>query len=78
MPLLARRRTAVTCASGVLHPRANPSASAAASAAAPGIHSRRDAQAWLKAQGYQPTDLRLPTWDESAASLADVYREVLG
>jgi hypothetical protein len=30
-----------------------------ASAAAPNIHSRRDAQAWLKAQGYQPTDLRL-------------------
>jgi hypothetical protein len=30
-----------------------------ASAAAPGISSRRDAQAWLKAQGYQPTDLRL-------------------
>lgn len=30
-----------------------------ASAAAPQVHSRRDAQAWLKAQGYQPTDLRL-------------------
>jgi glycosyltransferase involved in cell wall biosynthesis len=26
----------------------------------------------------EPTNLRLPTWDESAASLADVYREVLG
>jgi len=32
-----------------------------ASAAAPNIHSRRDAQAWLKTQGYQPTDLRLST-----------------
>jgi hypothetical protein len=30
-----------------------------ASAAAPNVNSRRDAQAWLKAQGYQPTDLRL-------------------
>jgi hypothetical protein len=30
-----------------------------ASAAAPGIGSRRDAQAWLKTQGYQPTDLHL-------------------
>lgn len=26
----------------------------------------------------EPTNLRLPTWDQSAASLADVYREVLG
>ena len=32
-----------------------------ASAAAPGLTSRRDAQAWLQAQGYQPTDLRLST-----------------
>jgi hypothetical protein len=32
-----------------------------ASAAAPGVNSRRDAQAWLKAQGYQPTDLHLST-----------------
>ena len=32
-----------------------------ASAAAPGINSRRDAQAWLQAQGYQPTDLHLST-----------------
>ena len=32
-----------------------------ASAAAPGITNRRDAQAWLKAQGYQPTDLHLST-----------------
>ena len=32
-----------------------------ASAAAPQVASRRDAQAWLKAQGYQPTDLRLST-----------------
>jgi hypothetical protein len=30
-----------------------------AAAAGPGIASRRDAQAWLKAQGYQPTDLHL-------------------
>lgn len=30
-----------------------------AAAAAPGIASRRDAQAWLQARGYQPTDLRL-------------------
>jgi hypothetical protein len=30
-----------------------------ASAAAPGINSRRAAQDWLKSQGYQPTDLRL-------------------
>jgi len=30
-----------------------------AGAAAPGINNRRDAQAWLKAQDYQPTDLRL-------------------
>ncbi|MDR7297341.1 hypothetical protein J2X16_002688 [Pelomonas aquatica] len=30
-----------------------------AAAAAPNVNSRRDAQAWLKAQGYQPTDLRL-------------------
>ena len=27
--------------------------------AGPGINSRRDAQAWLKSQGYQPTDLHL-------------------
>lgn len=26
----------------------------------------------------EPTEMRLPTWDESAAALADVYREVLG
>ena len=26
----------------------------------------------------EPANLRLPTWDESAARLADVYREVLG
>lgn len=32
-----------------------------AAAASPGIDSRRDAQAWLKAQGYQPTDLHLST-----------------
>jgi hypothetical protein len=32
-----------------------------AGAAAPGINSRRDAQAWLKAQGYVPTDLHLST-----------------
>lgn len=32
-----------------------------AGAAAPGINNRRDAQAWLKAQGYQPTDLHLST-----------------
>lgn len=32
-----------------------------ASAAAPGIRSRRDAQAWLRTQGYQPTDLHLST-----------------
>ena len=32
-----------------------------ASAAAPGVNSRSDAQAWLKAQGYQPTDLHLST-----------------
>lgn len=32
-----------------------------ASAAAPGIVSRRAAQDWLRAQGYQPTDLRLST-----------------
>lgn len=32
-----------------------------AGVAAPGIDSRRDAQAWLKAQGYQPTDLHLST-----------------
>lgn len=30
-----------------------------AAAAAPGITSRRSAQDWLKAQGYQPTDLHL-------------------
>ncbi|RZL40276.1 MAG: DUF2145 domain-containing protein [Rubrivivax sp.] len=30
-----------------------------AAAATPGINNRRDAQAWLQAQGYQPTDLRL-------------------
>jgi hypothetical protein len=30
-----------------------------AGAAAPGITSRREAQDWVKAQGYQPTDLRL-------------------
>ncbi len=30
-----------------------------AAAASPGINTRRDAQAWLKAQGYQPTDLHL-------------------
>ena len=30
-----------------------------AAAAAPGIGSRRAAQDWLRAQGYQPTDLRL-------------------
>lgn len=27
--------------------------------AGPGINNRRDAQAWLKSQGYQPTDLHL-------------------
>lgn len=32
-----------------------------AGSAAPGINNRRDAQAWLKAQGYQPTDLHLST-----------------
>ncbi|MEO6281367.1 DUF2145 domain-containing protein [Roseateles sp.] len=32
-----------------------------ASAAAPGVNSRSDAQAWLKTQGYQPTDLHLST-----------------
>jgi hypothetical protein len=32
-----------------------------AGAAAPGVNNRRDAQAWLKAQGYQPTDLHLST-----------------
>ena len=32
-----------------------------ASAAAPNVNSRRDAQAWLKAQGYQPTGLHLST-----------------
>jgi len=32
-----------------------------AAAAAPGIVSRRAAQDWLQAQGYQPTDLRLST-----------------
>ncbi len=32
-----------------------------AGAAAPGVGSRRDAQAWLRAQGYQPTDLHLST-----------------
>ncbi|MFG6485413.1 DUF2145 domain-containing protein [Roseateles sp. BYS78W] len=32
-----------------------------AGAAAPNIGNRRDAQAWLKAQGYQPTDLHLST-----------------
>jgi hypothetical protein len=25
-----------------------------------------------------PSDFSVPTWDESAASLVDVYREVLG
>ena len=30
-----------------------------ASAAAPGINNRQDAQAWLRARGYAPTDLRL-------------------
>lgn len=30
-----------------------------AGAAAPGIASRREAQDWARAQGYQPTDLRL-------------------
>lgn len=32
-----------------------------AAVAAPQVRSRADAQAWLKAQGYQPTDLRLST-----------------
>jgi len=32
-----------------------------ASAASPGVANRRDAQAWIKAQGYQPTDLHLST-----------------
>lgn len=32
-----------------------------ASAATPGVNSRRDAQAWLRSQGYQPTDLHLST-----------------
>ena len=32
-----------------------------AAAAAPGIVSRRAAQDWLRARGYQPTDLRLST-----------------
>lgn len=32
-----------------------------AGSATPGINNRRDAQAWLKAQGYQPTDLHLST-----------------
>lgn len=32
-----------------------------AGAAAPNVNDRRSAQAWLKAQGYQPTDLRLST-----------------
>ncbi len=32
-----------------------------ASAAAPGINSRRDAQAWLRTAGYVPTDLHLST-----------------
>ena len=32
-----------------------------ASAAAPGVVSRRAAQDWLQAQGYQPTDLHLST-----------------
>lgn len=32
-----------------------------AGAAAPGINSRRDAQAWLQRQGYTPTDLHLST-----------------
>ena len=32
-----------------------------ASAAAPNINNRRDAQAWLKTMGYMPTDLHLST-----------------
>ncbi len=32
-----------------------------AGSAATGINNRRDAQAWLKTQGYQPTDLHLST-----------------
>ena len=32
-----------------------------ASAAAPGVTDRQAAQSWLKAQGYQPTDLHLST-----------------
>ena len=32
-----------------------------AGAAAPGIRTRRDAQSWLRTQGYQPTDLHLST-----------------
>ncbi|WP_163612345.1 DUF2145 domain-containing protein, partial [Klebsiella pneumoniae] len=32
-----------------------------ASAAAPAVQSRRDAQAWLRNQGYTPTDLHLST-----------------
>lgn len=32
-----------------------------AGAAAPNINNRRDAQAWLKAMGYMPTDLHLST-----------------
>ncbi len=32
-----------------------------AGSAGPAVNSRRDAQAWLRAQGYQPTDLHLST-----------------
>lgn len=32
-----------------------------AGSATPGINNRRDAQAWLQRQGYQPTDLHLST-----------------
>lgn len=32
-----------------------------AGALAPGVQSRRDAQAWLRSQGYTPTDLHLST-----------------
>ncbi|WP_457389904.1 DUF2145 domain-containing protein [Roseateles sp. P5_E1] len=32
-----------------------------AGSAAPSVNNRRDAQAWLKSQGYQPTDLHLST-----------------
>ena len=32
-----------------------------AAAAAPGLTSRREAQAWLRMQGYEPTDLHLST-----------------